>query len=229
MNKELNGDGIKSVALCPGFVDTPMTEFVREHVRAGGDDPARRTSPRPSASCCAPRRTASCPEIVFQRPGERAVTGPRKFRPRLVRSWQDRPPARGRRPGSSDVVDPSIPRQGHRRLAARAARAARARGRRAPAPARALRRRPARDLQAGARPRAGAAPLLQGDRARARQRGRGARRLHGQARRARRRVRAADRPRRRRRRSTRRSSSASCCTTSARSPCPTRSCSSPAR
>ena len=32
MNKELNGEGIKSVALCPGFVDTPMTEFVREHV-----------------------------------------------------------------------------------------------------------------------------------------------------------------------------------------------------
>ena len=34
MNKELNGDGIKSVALCPGFVETPMTEFVREHVPA---------------------------------------------------------------------------------------------------------------------------------------------------------------------------------------------------
>ena len=33
MNKELNGDGIKSVALCPGFVDTDMTEFVREHVK----------------------------------------------------------------------------------------------------------------------------------------------------------------------------------------------------
>ena len=32
MNKELNGEGIKSRALCPGFVDTPMTEFVREHV-----------------------------------------------------------------------------------------------------------------------------------------------------------------------------------------------------
>ena len=34
MNKELAGDGIKSTALCPGFVDTPMTEFVREHVPA---------------------------------------------------------------------------------------------------------------------------------------------------------------------------------------------------
>ena len=34
MNKQLNGEGIKSVALCPGFVETPMTEFVREHVPA---------------------------------------------------------------------------------------------------------------------------------------------------------------------------------------------------
>src|SRR5579862_9622828 len=32
MNKELNGDGIKSVAFCPGFVDTDMTEFVRGQV-----------------------------------------------------------------------------------------------------------------------------------------------------------------------------------------------------
>jgi len=34
MNKELAADGIKSTALCPGFVDTPMTEFVKEHVPA---------------------------------------------------------------------------------------------------------------------------------------------------------------------------------------------------
>src|SRR3712207_6966167 len=34
MNKELNGDGIKSVALCPGFVDTPMTDFVKGQVAA---------------------------------------------------------------------------------------------------------------------------------------------------------------------------------------------------
>ncbi len=32
MNKELGGLGIKSTALCPAFVDTPMTEFVRGHV-----------------------------------------------------------------------------------------------------------------------------------------------------------------------------------------------------
>ena len=99
------------------------------------------------------------------------------------------------------------------------------------APARALRRGPARDVQAGARARPGAAPLLRRDGARARQRGRGARRLHRQARRARRGLRAGDRPRRRHgaRRRPARSSSASCSTTSARSPSPTRSSSSPSR
>ncbi|MDP2711437.1 MAG: SDR family oxidoreductase [Solirubrobacteraceae bacterium] len=32
MNRELGGLGIKSTALCPGFVDTPMTDFVKERV-----------------------------------------------------------------------------------------------------------------------------------------------------------------------------------------------------
>ena len=30
MNKELGAEGIKSCALCPGFVDTAMTDFVKE-------------------------------------------------------------------------------------------------------------------------------------------------------------------------------------------------------
>jgi NAD(P)-dependent dehydrogenase (short-subunit alcohol dehydrogenase family) len=34
MNKELGGAGIKNTALCPAFVDTPMTDFVKEHVAA---------------------------------------------------------------------------------------------------------------------------------------------------------------------------------------------------
>jgi len=34
MNKELGKEGIKSTALCPAFVDTPMTDFVKEHVAA---------------------------------------------------------------------------------------------------------------------------------------------------------------------------------------------------
>jgi NAD(P)-dependent dehydrogenase (short-subunit alcohol dehydrogenase family) len=32
MHKELAGDGIKSTALCPAFVDTPMTDFVKGQV-----------------------------------------------------------------------------------------------------------------------------------------------------------------------------------------------------
>jgi NAD(P)-dependent dehydrogenase (short-subunit alcohol dehydrogenase family) len=34
MNNELGPDGIKSTALCPAFVDTPMTDFVKENVPA---------------------------------------------------------------------------------------------------------------------------------------------------------------------------------------------------
>ena len=69
MNKELNGDGIKSVALCPGFVDTPMSDFIREHVpqeeMIKPEDIAEsvRFVLRTSAYCVVP-------EIVFQRPGE---------------------------------------------------------------------------------------------------------------------------------------------------------------
>jgi NAD(P)-dependent dehydrogenase (short-subunit alcohol dehydrogenase family) len=69
MNKELNGEGIKSVALCPGFVDTPMTEFVREHVP---QDQMIRTSDVSEAVRFLLRTSPNCvvPEIVFQRPGE---------------------------------------------------------------------------------------------------------------------------------------------------------------
>jgi NAD(P)-dependent dehydrogenase (short-subunit alcohol dehydrogenase family) len=69
MNKELNAQGVKSVALCPGFVDTPMTEFVREHVapedmiRPDDISEAVRFLLKTSSSCVVP-------EIVFQRPGE---------------------------------------------------------------------------------------------------------------------------------------------------------------
>jgi NAD(P)-dependent dehydrogenase (short-subunit alcohol dehydrogenase family) len=69
MNKELNADGIKSVALCPGFVDTPMTEFVREHVA-----PEEMIQPQDIAEAVRYLLKTSpycvVPEIVFQRPGE---------------------------------------------------------------------------------------------------------------------------------------------------------------
>jgi NAD(P)-dependent dehydrogenase (short-subunit alcohol dehydrogenase family) len=69
MNRELANDGIKSVALCPGFVETPMTEFVREHVKA--EDMIRPTDISESVRFLL-RLSPNCvvPEIVFQRPDE---------------------------------------------------------------------------------------------------------------------------------------------------------------
>jgi NAD(P)-dependent dehydrogenase (short-subunit alcohol dehydrogenase family) len=69
MNKELNSDGVKSVALCPAFVDTDMTDFVKEAIDAGDmmrpEDIAEavRFMLRLSPACVVP-------EIIFQRPGE---------------------------------------------------------------------------------------------------------------------------------------------------------------
>ena len=69
MNRELAGDGIKSVALCPGFVDTAMTEFVRDRV-----PPEEMIQPRDITEAVRFLLNLSphclVPEIVFQRPGE---------------------------------------------------------------------------------------------------------------------------------------------------------------
>jgi NAD(P)-dependent dehydrogenase (short-subunit alcohol dehydrogenase family) len=68
MNKELGGDGIKSCALCPAFVDTPMTDFVKRNVpgtdmiRAEDVSEAVRMLLRLSPACV-------IPEIIFQPPG----------------------------------------------------------------------------------------------------------------------------------------------------------------
>jgi NAD(P)-dependent dehydrogenase (short-subunit alcohol dehydrogenase family) len=69
MNKELNPDGIKSAALCPGFVDTAMTEFIRGHV---AQEDMIRTEDVSEAVRFLLKTSAQCvvPEIVFQRPGE---------------------------------------------------------------------------------------------------------------------------------------------------------------
>jgi NAD(P)-dependent dehydrogenase (short-subunit alcohol dehydrogenase family) len=69
MNKELESDGIKNVALCPGFVDTPMADFVREHVPS---EQMIQTSDITEAVRFLLRTSAFCrvPEIVFERPGE---------------------------------------------------------------------------------------------------------------------------------------------------------------
>ena len=69
MNKELNGDGVKSVAFCPGFVDTDMTDFVKDTV-----PPEEMILPADIAEALLflLRLSPSCvvPEIIFQRPGE---------------------------------------------------------------------------------------------------------------------------------------------------------------
>jgi NAD(P)-dependent dehydrogenase (short-subunit alcohol dehydrogenase family) len=69
MNRELNGDGVRSVALCPGYVDTPMTEFIREQVRR---EDMIQTSDVAEAVRFLLRTSPACivPEIVFQRRGE---------------------------------------------------------------------------------------------------------------------------------------------------------------
>ncbi len=67
--KEVQNDGIQVTALCPGFVDTAMTDFVKGSVEADAmirpDDIAEsvRFLLRTSPACLVP-------EIVFLRPGE---------------------------------------------------------------------------------------------------------------------------------------------------------------
>jgi NAD(P)-dependent dehydrogenase (short-subunit alcohol dehydrogenase family) len=68
MNKELGQEGIKSTALCPAFVDTPMTDFIKQSIaaenmiRATDVSEAVRMLLRLSPGCV-------IPEIIFQAPG----------------------------------------------------------------------------------------------------------------------------------------------------------------
>ncbi len=69
MNKELGTQGIKSTALCPAFVDTPMTDFVKEHVA-----PELMIRPEDVAESVRYllKTSPACivPEIMFIRPGD---------------------------------------------------------------------------------------------------------------------------------------------------------------
>jgi len=69
MNRELAPEGIKSTALCPGFVDTPMTDFVKEQVAA-----EEMIRPEDVAEFVRYllRLTPACivPEAMFIRPGD---------------------------------------------------------------------------------------------------------------------------------------------------------------
>jgi NAD(P)-dependent dehydrogenase (short-subunit alcohol dehydrogenase family) len=69
MNKELGPEGIKSCALCPGFVDTAMTDFVKEQVSA--EDMIRPEDIAESVRMLLHLSPACViPEIVYHRPGE---------------------------------------------------------------------------------------------------------------------------------------------------------------
>ena len=69
MNKELNAEGVKSVALAPGFVDTPMTDFIKGQIKP---EEMIRTQDVAEAVRFLLRLSPFCvvPEIVFQRPAE---------------------------------------------------------------------------------------------------------------------------------------------------------------
>jgi NAD(P)-dependent dehydrogenase (short-subunit alcohol dehydrogenase family) len=69
MNNELGADHIKSTALCPGFVDTPMTDYVKGHVPA--EDMIRPEDVAESVRYLVNTSPACLvPEIIFMRPGE---------------------------------------------------------------------------------------------------------------------------------------------------------------
>jgi NAD(P)-dependent dehydrogenase (short-subunit alcohol dehydrogenase family) len=75
MNRELASAGIKNTALCPAFVDTPMTNFVKERIGADGmitvDDLAEsvRFLLRTSRGCVVP-------EIQFEQPAGTELPAP---------------------------------------------------------------------------------------------------------------------------------------------------------
>ncbi len=69
MNKELGAKGIKSTALCPAFVDTPMTDFVKGHVPA---EEMIRPEDIAEAVRYLLKVSPACvvPEMMFVRPGD---------------------------------------------------------------------------------------------------------------------------------------------------------------
>ena len=73
MNQELSELGIKSTALCPAFVDTPMTDFVKGQVPP---EAMIQTSDIVASVRMLLALTPGCvvPEIIFQRPGGGPLT-----------------------------------------------------------------------------------------------------------------------------------------------------------
>jgi NAD(P)-dependent dehydrogenase (short-subunit alcohol dehydrogenase family) len=69
MNRELGTFGIKSTALCPGWVDTPMTDFVKQEVPA---EEMIRPQDVAEAVRYLLKVSPACviPEVMFIRPGD---------------------------------------------------------------------------------------------------------------------------------------------------------------
>ena len=153
MNKELGQQGIKSTALCPAFVDTPMTDFVKEQVaaeemirpediaesvryllqhlpgvRRAGDHvhAARRLA---VAAALAARRRRRASAVSARRARSAAASAPRERRPRArLRRARRRLAQRSSPRGSASSVGCAL-----RERCGRAARGARRSPRRAPA------------------------------------------------------------------------------------------------
>lgn len=74
MNRELAAAGIKNTALCPGFVDTQMTDFIKEHVPA---ETMIRDTDISEAVRYVLKTSPGCviPEIRFEQPGGGGLPG----------------------------------------------------------------------------------------------------------------------------------------------------------
>ena len=73
--KEVAAEGIQVTSLCPGFVDTPMTDWVRGQVKP--EDMIRPEDIAESVRFLL-RTSSAClvPELVFQRPAEQTAISP---------------------------------------------------------------------------------------------------------------------------------------------------------
>lgn len=69
LNEELDADGVRAIALCPGFVDTPMAQW-------SGIEPNEMIRPEDCAEvvrmCLHLSATARIPQVVIERMGSRA-------------------------------------------------------------------------------------------------------------------------------------------------------------
>jgi NAD(P)-dependent dehydrogenase (short-subunit alcohol dehydrogenase family) len=72
LNAELDGDGVRAIAICPGFVDTPMAEW-------SGIDPGEMIRPEDCAEvvrmCLRLSPAARIPQVVLERVGSVAGVG----------------------------------------------------------------------------------------------------------------------------------------------------------